>query len=144
MCKKMSTRCILTISVLMPLLVLCTAASAPGAWFDSAWQYRKAITIDETMVVASLTDFPLLVEITDTDLQARALSGGDDILFTAGDEITKLDHEIESYDDLTGHLVAWVRVPSLSSVAPTVIYMYYDNDAASPRRTHPGYGMPVT
>jgi len=64
------------------------------------------------------------------DLSA-AQSNGDDILFTAGDGTTKLSHEIESWNDFTGNLAAWVKVPSLSSVTDTRIYIYYANAAAS-------------
>ena len=41
------------------------------------------------------------------------------------DEVTKLSHEIERYVSATGELIAWVKVPSLSSTVDTDIYMYY-------------------
>jgi hypothetical protein len=99
-------------------------------WFDTNWQLRKQITINSAQVVSTLTDFPVLISITDSDLSAAQFNG-DDILFTAGDGTTKLSHEIESWDDFTGKLVAWVKVPSLSSVTDTNIYIYYGNAAAS-------------
>ena len=40
---------------------------------------------------------------------------------------TKLNHEIELYDNGTGQLIAWVNVPSLSSSADTILYVYYGN-----------------
>ena len=40
---------------------------------------------------------------------AAALANGDDILFTAADGVTKLAHEIESYDSATGALTIWVK-----------------------------------
>jgi hypothetical protein len=65
----------------------------------------------------------------DSDLAANAQDDGDDILFTSSDGTAKLDHEIEEFNGGTGALVAWVKVPSLST--GTVIYMYYGNAGAS-------------
>ena len=46
-------------------------------WYDANWLYRKAITIDSTQVDATLTNFPVLIDITDTDLAADARSDDD-------------------------------------------------------------------
>jgi len=104
--------------------------SGAGGWWDVNWQYRKSITIDHTKVSATLTNFPVLVDITDSELAAHAQSNGNDIVFVdyAGN---KLNHEIEFFDSVTGRLVAWVNVPTLSSVSDTVLYMYYGNPSAS-------------
>ena len=52
---------------------------------------------------------------------------GGDILFTdsAG---TKLDHEIEKYDNTSGELIAWVEVPTVSYNTDTDIYLYCGNN----------------
>jgi hypothetical protein len=88
---------------------------------------RKAITFTNKVVGAS-TSFPVWLDITDTDLAARAHL--DDIYFSDG--TTKLDREIMQFDN--GHLQAWVRVPSLQ--ANSVIYVYYGDpgpvDAENP------------
>ena len=112
----------------MSLLLSFSFASAAG-WYDTDWQYRKEITIDSTKVAADLTNFPVLLAITDADLAGEALANGDDILFTGDDGTTKLDHEIGSYS--AGDLVAWVRVPSLPSSTNTLVYLYYGNAVAS-------------
>jgi len=88
------------------------------------------ITVDHTKVAASLTGFPVLIDVTDSDLSLKAQPDGDDIVFTDS-SANKLNHEIEYYDNNTGRLVAWVKVPSLSSTSDTVLYMYYGNAAAS-------------
>lgn len=61
------------------------------------------------------------------NLAASAQSNGNDIIFTASDGVSKLNHEIETYTSSTGLLSAWVTVPSLSPTSDTVIYMYYGN-----------------
>ncbi|MCH8035330.1 MAG: DUF2341 domain-containing protein [Bacteroidetes bacterium] len=108
------------------------------AWFkpsSSSWAYKKLITIDYTKVSSTLTDFPVLVSVTDVDLKDTDNSGpiqpdGDDILFLKTDG-TKLSHEIEEYDGSTGELVAWVKIPSLSSSTDTEFYLYYGNSSCS-------------
>ena len=38
---------------------VCPTDNAP--WYDTDWQYRKAIALNSTLVVGTLTDFPVLV-----------------------------------------------------------------------------------
>jgi hypothetical protein len=95
--------------------------------FHNGWQYSKKITILASEVAADLTNFPVLIKTTDADWADTLNSGnvaqadGGDILFIAGDGTTKLDHEIERYDETTGELVAWVEVRSLSGSQDTDI-----------------------
>lgn len=116
---------------LISILLLAPTLAFAG-WYDNAWSNRKAITIDHTKVSATETDFPALIYLTtDSDLSATAQADGDDILFTSSDGTTKLKHEIERYEDVDGELIAWIKIPSLSSSVDTVIYMYYGNSSAS-------------
>jgi uncharacterized delta-60 repeat protein len=102
-------------------------AEEPVSWYgDSCWKYRKNLTLDAGLVEADQTDFPVLISFTgDSDLAAGAQSDFDDVLFTSADGTTKLSHEIEDYDSTNGDIVAWVKIPSLSSSIDTEIYMYY-------------------
>jgi hypothetical protein len=66
-----------------------------GDWFDAAWDYRKSITIDHTKVAATLSGFPVLVNLTtDSDLAARARDDGWDIVFASADGTVQYSHEI--------------------------------------------------
>jgi len=100
----------------------------PG-WADVRWKYRKNITIDHTKVVSDVTNFPVLIDLFDHDLQTEAQASGNDIIF-ADVEGNILDHEIEDYtriyNSTHSHLVAWVRL-NLSSSQDTKISMYYGN-----------------
>ena len=102
-----------------------------AAWYNSSWLHRKSLTVDNTKVAANLTNSAVLISITDTDLRDDAQNDGDDILFTSSDGTTKLSHEIEKFDGSTGELVAWVKVPTLSSSSDTVLYMYYGNGSSA-------------
>jgi hypothetical protein len=100
--------------------------TAEATWWNDQWSYRKALTINSDQVAGDLVDFPMLVSLTDTDLGAHAQEDGDDFIFVDR-EGNKLKHEIESYASSTGVLVAWVKIPSLSSTDDTDIFMYYGN-----------------
>jgi len=101
------------------------------AWYSPNWASRELIRINHDQVTGNLTNFPVMISLTDSDLQSGAQADGDDILFTSDDKITKLNHEIEEYDSSDGTLVAWVNIPSLSSIVDTDIYMYFENSFAS-------------
>ena len=124
---------------LVPLLLIMAFISSiigpniamanPG-WYNLSWQYRKKITINAANVNATLTDFAVMISVTsDSALGTHAQLDGDDILFTAADEVTKIPHEIEKYSSngATANLTAWVKVSTLSYVTNTEIYMYYGN-----------------
>jgi hypothetical protein len=103
----------------------------PG-WADSRWQYRKNITIDSSKVIADLTNFPVYIDLYDTDLPQDAQASGNDIFFT-DIQGNLLDHEIELYERVYNsshaHLVAWVKV-NISSTQDTILSMYYGNPIA--------------
>lgn len=107
------------------ILSLCSFGVAYADWYNEDWTYGKQITINGTLAEGSFLDFPILVNITDSDLQSKANSDGTDILFTLNN-VTKLDHEIESYDSSTGHLVAWVEVDLLTGDDQTLTMYYGD------------------
>jgi hypothetical protein len=102
------------------------------SWYNSAWGYRIKITIDSSNVTADLNNFPYLIHIASNNgLRDSARADGFDLLFTGDDGLTKLDHEVEKYVTSTGELVAWVRIPFLSSSADTDLYLYYGNPSAA-------------
>ncbi|UCH89237.1 MAG: DUF2341 domain-containing protein [Thermoplasmata archaeon] len=98
--------------------------------FNERWGNRKKITIDSTKLTGDLTNFPVLISITDKDIANRSQPDGDDIMFIAADEVTKYNHEIESFDTFTSTLVAWVNITTLSPSTDTELYIYYNNPEA--------------
>ena len=102
--------------------------AAPTAWLHP-WTHRRAITLHASQIEApgdgALVDFPVLVSVTDAQIAATALTGGEDIVFTDGDATTRLASEIEVFTPGTGQLVAWVKVPALSATTDTTLYVYY-------------------
>ncbi len=120
---------------LLVLMAVCVLGATAGAadWYDSDWSYRRKVTIVPTLVDADLSNFPYLFKIADAadPLFANAQTDGDDILFTAVDGTTKLNHEIELYSTSSKELFAWVQIPAVSSTLNTEIYLYYGNASAS-------------
>ncbi|BBB32858.1 hypothetical protein TTHT_1345 [Thermotomaculum hydrothermale] len=125
---------------------------AAGENWEFGYSYRKQITFtsDINKIPSSQTNFPVLINITDTDLKTVTNGGhvqndnGWDIKFTASDGSTDLSYEIEKYDPATGELVAWVKIPTLST--GTIIYMYYgsvsvNTDPSSPDTWEANYKM---
>jgi hypothetical protein len=104
------------------------------------YSYRKPITIQSSQVSGSsdFTDFPALVSLSGDWLKTTTAdptnghienTNGYDIIFKDSTGTIQLRHEIERYDGSAsgGTLVAWVRIPTLSYNADTVIYIYYGN-----------------
>lgn len=113
--------------------------SAGTDWYDNSWGYRKEITIDHTKIPnTDQQDFPVLVGLTDSDLQAQAQSNGYDILFTDSDGKTKIPYEREQYIGTAGTLTAWVKIANLSHTTDTVIYMYYGNPSTTDQQDASG------
>ena len=101
------------------------------SWWNPDWHYRIMININHTFVDANsgLNNFPVLINITDSNLSNHAQFDGDDIAF-ADYNGNKLNHEIEFYDGNTGELVSWVNVTALSGDEDTELYLYYGNTDA--------------
>jgi hypothetical protein len=117
-----------------PIPIPPTAPPPPSPdepWYNPLWPWRKQITIEASMVVENLNNFPVLIYIQgDRDIGLFAQSDGDDLLFTSADGVTKLAHEIETYSASKKLLVAWVNVPQLSATGDTQIYLYFGNPIA--------------
>ncbi len=111
-----------------------SGAGRQGPWYEECIR-RQAITISSVMTASDQLNFPVLIRITDQNnpMFDRTQPDGDDLYFTENDGTTRLDHEIEYFMNTgTKELVAWVKIPILSSTADTVIYMYYgDSDITS-------------
>lgn len=111
------------------LLSVVVAPSALAAWVNPAWTYRQRITISSSVASVDHTDFPYLIRISNlaNPVFANAQPDGDDLVLTAADGSTVLDHEIEHYDAGTGELSVWVKLPTLSASVDTDLFLYYGN-----------------
>lgn len=104
-------------------------------WWNTQWHYRKLITIDHTKISANLTNFPVLISrSSDPQLATATQPNGQDIVFIRyEDNTTILNHEVEFYNNISGQLITWVNVTSLSSTKNTNLWMYYGNPTCGPQ-----------
>ncbi|THU37108.1 DUF2341 domain-containing protein [Niastella caeni] len=97
----------------------------------SGYTYGKTITIQGSQISGTVTNFPVLISLSDNDLRTTGNGGhiqnanGYDIIFTLPDCSTILPMQIERYVATSGTLVAWVRLPTLINGSNTIIYMFY-------------------
>jgi hypothetical protein len=119
-------------------------------WLDSAWLYRKKITVQAGQVSGGPhTNFPFLYSSDDADVNAHARPDGGDLRFTLEDGTTLLDRELIRFYQAppfpASQQIAHVRVPSLS--AGQELYVYFGNPAATEPGTRgavwPGHSLVI-
>jgi len=111
----------------------------------AGYNYSRSITIDHTKCgSANSTNFPVLVAGTYSYLATVANGGnvtsasGYDIIFTSDSAGTiLLNFERASFNATTGAVEFWVKVPTVSNTADTVIYLFYGNSAVTTDQSAP-------
>lgn len=102
------------------------ATTSPD-WYNTDWNYRRSISIDNTSNGSALTNYQASTTIVyDADMQ----SDFDDIRFADSDGATLLDHWLETKTDGVS-AVFWVEVPSIPASTSDTIYIYYGNSTVS-------------
>jgi len=126
-------------------LSLLTATEAQSQDTFGNYNYRKKLTLKTTTYISGssdLSNFPVLLEITDTDLiqtgnasDKLKSSVANDIAFTDAtvtqSSATEYNFQIESYDSIAGKLKVWVKIPSLSKSTDNTIYFYFGDSNPS-------------
>jgi cysteine-rich repeat protein len=142
------------------LFALAVVWLAQTSSAHASYGYRKSLDIQRAQIGTSsgattLTNYPLLISMTDASLKSAANGGhvqnanGYDIAFTGADSTTcggpsscTFNYEIEQYVATTGQIVAWVQIPTLktaANAADTVIYIKYgDASISSPTQNMNG------
>jgi hypothetical protein len=102
------------------------------------------MTVNHTLVPSTQSNFTVLVSVTDPALKTLANGGhvanvnGYDIGFYADSGgSTKLKWEVEKYDGTTGTLIAWVKIPSVSSTTDTPFYLFYGDPSINTDQSDP-------
>ncbi|MCK5561793.1 MAG: DUF2341 domain-containing protein, partial [Thermoplasmata archaeon] len=103
-----------------------------GDWWNTDWSYRMNLTFDNSDQTESLTNFPVLVNLSSSNFDySKAKSDGSDLRFIDADNTTVLNYEIEEWDT-SGYSYVWVNVTGITgSSATDHIWMYYNNSGAS-------------
>ena len=114
-------------------------------WYNSSWNYRVKLTIQNGKVDADLTDFPVYVDLSELPSEFHTnvnQTDARDIRVTKSDGSTELPREIVFYDSTTdtGEL-HFKYTGTLSSSSNTDIYVYYGNSGASDYARDATYGL---
>ncbi|QNL22337.1 DUF2341 domain-containing protein [Hyphobacterium sp. CCMP332] len=114
--------------IILTFVFVISSVGIIFAQFLSGYSFRKELTLDGSLIsgVGVLSDFPVLIDLTDTSIRDNAMANGFDIAFTESDGTTQLDHEILDYDNSTGNILAYVRT-DLTGATNKTIYVYYGN-----------------
>lgn len=119
--------------VRLALACACAAIGLAAFAQPAGYGYGRQLLIQGSKIAGpgALANVPVLVDVTKNSLRSTANGGhvqsanGYDIVFTSGNCNTLLSYQIETYDAVNGHLVAWVLVPSLTPGTNVNIHMYY-------------------
>ncbi|MHC5076823.1 MAG: DUF2341 domain-containing protein, partial [Planctomycetota bacterium] len=95
-----------------------------GGWWNSDWDYKKQITIDNSSNAETLINHPLLIELDTAELISSDKMNyhGGDVRFIDSNEV--LDFWIESGIDSNSTRI-WVEVPNIPALSLKTIEMYY-------------------
>jgi N-acetylneuraminic acid mutarotase len=121
------TRALFITTVVMIGLLTTQFLTAQG-WYDTDWEYRREVTVDNPGGTA-LTDYQVLVTLDGSFDFSKANADGSDIRLTASDGITLIPFWIEEWIDGTQATI-WMNVPSIPT-SGTTVYLYYGNDLAT-------------
>lgn len=110
---------------------------SPEYWYDTQWPYRKKISIDGNYISGTHTNFPFFCRISGISISQHASSNGRDIIFTDFDMVTRIPHEIDTWDSYSGTI--WVRLPYIAHSSNKDIYCYYGNPQGGNQTDLHGY-----
>lgn len=127
----------LILLILASLIPYSIVLADPG-WL-TGWDKRVLIIIDSGDVDEALTDFPILIYISDSsgknnenisfvfdEVGANSLR----IAVTLSDGTTECYVEVDKWDLGNREAWLWSKIASISNITDTEIYLYYDNDHA--------------
>lgn len=104
----------------------------------SGYDYYREITIDNTKVDATLSNYPVMVKLDADNFDfSKVLTTGLDIVFSdASDNL--LDFEMDYFDAIEKVAVFHVRVPAVSATVDTKIKMHYGKVGATDQSNKTG------
>jgi hypothetical protein len=117
--------CLIVVATVLFSFSTFIRLSSAYTYFPPGYNFMTQLTVNGAMINGTLTNFPVLIDITDANL-TKAKSDGSDIVFMDSPN-HKLNGEIELFDNSSGHLVAWVTLPTVSQGNDIQLSMYYSS-----------------
>lgn len=118
------------------ILISGTNSANTGSNPFNDYGYKKLLTLNSSMIEDDFTDYPVLIDITDSDLRHTSSGGkvqsvsGYDIVFTDDTQVNQLPHEVERWNATSGELTAWVST-DIFDIVDTEIYVVFGNSGIS-------------
>ncbi|MDF2431613.1 MAG: trimeric autotransporter adhesin [Mucilaginibacter sp.] len=119
----------------------CTSTSTQTVFVNignySTYAYGMPLTLNTTGlgITSDLSNFPFLVTITDPSLVYTSGSCSNkvqypngpayDFAFVDAGSGSEVPYQVESYNQTTGTLLVWVKIPTLTHSTNNAIYFYY-------------------
>jgi hypothetical protein len=103
-------------------------------WWNSGWNYRLPIMVDNTGSASTLHDYQLYLEIsssTNRDFWRHIKPDGSDIRFANAAQTAELPYWIQSFDSTASSAKIWIKADSIPAGAKTKIYLFYGNSGAN-------------
>ena len=119
----------LFIAMIATMGMLTTEFANAQDWYDTDWQYRREVTI-ENPGATELTDYQVLITLDNSFNFVHVNADGSDIRLTDTDGTTLIPFWIEDWDVGSELARIWFKMPSIS-IGGSTAYFYYGNSAAS-------------
>lgn len=113
------------------LYIETTVAQTSVPQLSSSQQYTFDTTVSGANVSGNVTDFPVLLSITDAGIIDSTQSGAPDIRFVDADGVTELPYEIERWDQSANRAEVWVLVPQVDGNSNTDYITMHFNDTSN-------------
>jgi len=113
------------------------------AWYNANWDYRVKVTVQSSKVDATLSNFPVYVNLADLPAGFHTnvnQTDARDIRVTTSNGTTECPREVVFYTAASDTGELHFKAPSLSSSANTDFYIYYGNSGASEPAIDSTYG----
>ncbi len=119
-----------------------TVGNENDTWYDTSWNKRLPLDIQFSQVNATLTNFPVYVDLSTLGASffADVQSSGADIRITTSDGVTEVPYELVSIDTATKIGELYFKAPTISNSANTKFYIYYNNPGSLGYGTTDTYG----
>ena len=110
------------------ILILSNSGILAQTWFDSNWQYRREVTIQNTSA-STLSEFQTKIALNSSNFDfSKLLPDGADLIVTDSDGQSLLPFWLETWTNNFAEI--WISLPLLTNNSSKVIYLYYGNESA--------------
>ena len=130
--RRLKKKLLLVFSLLICTFFFIRLVTVTNTWWNSNWQYRRNITVNNTQNSNTLTDYQILVTVDTQSLisDGKMQSDCDDIRIIDSDDTTELPFWIQNGTCNSLDTKIWVKL-NISASSTKTIFLYYGNSSVS-------------